>query len=293
MNLPLIIASALFCVFSRALLNSIDRSILQKPEIDFLTALLWNALFPLASALLWIFLWGDFSKISLFDSLAILNGLASQIAGTGYSFALGKMKIRSIISVCKGADLILPLVPFVLVHQFAAKEYFFSILTTCSLLPVIWSVIQNRGISTIPSLALIGGLLFQVTVTQLIGMSGKVDSWSGFSSTLVSILFWRTIFIVLPILIRLIAQKKKVEPFPPKIHFYLAGRGIISFFSQMAFFGAVIGKYSLFVWPILNSGPLLSSFCAHILIREKIENGEKWATILFSSVILFYIYWNT
>jgi len=282
------IGSTIFCVFSRAVLNSIDRSVLKRPDVDFLSALIFNAVFPLVFAFLATLALADFRHLPFFELSSIMGGFASQIAGAVYSFSLGKMPVRSIITVNKSADFIIPLIPLVILQKFSLQDYVFSNLSTLALFPIGWSIFRSNEASGKYSLFLIGGLVFQVLIIQIFCSSISNESWQEFVKKVFCLLFWRTIFVGIPLLRRFIKTRENLQFFSFKLMICLLGRGLISYLSQIAFFFSITGRYALAMWPILNAGPLISCFTAHVLIKEKTGSAEKWAFGLFSVVTVIY-----
>jgi hypothetical protein len=243
------IVSAFVCVILRSILNSIDRLILKSSYSDFLSILIYNAIFTLVFSGICIFFAGDPRKAPIFEINSIMIGLASQVASSAYSFALKKIPVRGVISANKAADLIIPFIPFILVGKFKTDEYVFSNLTTLALLPIGLSAVRLSQISWDCCTILILGLIFQATVVEVFSQSQSFSSFALFSEKVFCILFWRTLFILLPLLYRLIKPRTRLQVFPLLFLMSLCGKGYISFLSQMTFFWSVMGQHRQAIWP--------------------------------------------
>lgn len=295
------IISALFCVLGRAALNVIDKRIFSKPNVDFFKGLTLNALFPFLSALLVASIFSDFfmnfhsyNKALFFNLGVILSALGAQIAASFISFGFKKMPIKAVAISTKFADLFIPAFVFLVSDKLNYREYLFAIFTTLAFFPIIRSLILSK-FCFYPKviLLIILSLCFQAIVNSYFGMSKMADSWSKFLVLMVYLLFWRFTFMGLfSFFMKKVVQKeqngskKQLHGIP-----VFAGRALLAFLSQAAFFFSITRGSTIVAWPILNATALASCYAASFWSGEAAGKAEKITIVLFTSIFGCYVAW--
>lgn len=214
----------------------------------------------------------------------ILSGLGAQIAGAVYSNCLKKMRVRSVAFVNKSADFFIPLAVFLVTHKISISQYLFAGLTTMAFLPLGVAALRAKDFSFSWSFILIICLLFQAVINHLFHVPQLAQNWSDFCHLMTAILFWRAIFILIPL-----SLQTPLEAPPIKILPLLIGRGFIACLSQASFFFAITRSSSALVWPIINAGPLISCYVAHLYLKEKTGTIERNSAFQYGAVVLLYI----
>jgi len=292
-NITASILAAILCVLTRALLNVSDRKIFRREKNDFLLSMFCNAFFPLIVAY-GVYLTCSDEKGAIaqffFHPGIILSGVGAQLAAYAFSKSFKEMSVRNVVISSKLADIFIPLVIFFISGNFEFPKYFYSFASTLIFIPILQTMISNRE-EFFPRLTLLvlGSLLFQCVVNSYFSMYRFADTWSKFLGMMFCVLFWRSIFVSIPLLGRMLkelksTQKKRFAPIIP-----LFFRAALAFISQSAFFFSITRFASEAAWPILNTAPLASIFMAHLLLNEKVGGAEIKVLGAFTALSICYV----
>lgn len=284
---------AISTISIRALINVADRSIFTKEKSDFITSMTLNALFPFFIALVVGYSQGalqhHFFEYILHPGV-FLSAFAAQVTAYGFSFSFKRMPVRSVVVSSKLADILLPFCIWIISHRFGVKEYLFSVATIFAFTPIMFDVIKTKaGFSKRVMLLLIFTVLFQTCMNEFLSLKPLTADWTKFLCFMTALLFWRSIFVLMPLFGRWVvtpADKKKEQ----KVYMHLLFmRAALAYVSSALFFYAIIHGSSLLTWPTLSAGPLVSTFMAYVILKEKLGKPELISLLLFCGVVLIYI----
>lgn len=287
--------SACCCVIARSLLNVFDRKVMRSENNDFLISVFLNALFPFTVALMMGVLFGregSYTLSLLTKPGVILSALGSHFAAYSFFLAFRVMQVRTLAISSKLADLIIPLATYCLTLKFNIVDYLFSNLTVCIFLPILFMAVRSGG-DFLPRYVfyIIYSLVFQSIVNTYYEMHQYADDWPKFLSLMTGILFWRTVYITLPVLLRVFQKWNQIGERVAKrevLYFSLFFRAILAFFAQATFFYSITRVSNAVAWPVLNATPLAACFMAHLFLEEKV--GKTEIRVLFAFIILSFIY---
>ncbi len=283
--------SAILCVFSRALLNVMDRIIFFKHEADFLLNMALNTVFPfflcyLVSMLLNVN-YEDFFNLVLNLNI-FLAALMAQIVAYTISYAFKRMPIQNIALVMKTSDILIPVAGFLLSNKFNIIDYSFSLLTTFAFTPIFFASYRNRlPFLWFISVIILCSLLLQVIINTLYPIQQFSKDFNIFVKLMVIILFWRTIFSS----VLFLYKKILFSNYLPKINNYylLISRSILAFCAQATFFFSITKNSSNIAWPILNSTPIVTCLISSIFLSEKISKEILITLMLFIFISCNYL----
>lgn len=285
--------AACLCVTVRAFLSAVDRAIFQHSKENFVTLLLFNALFPFLCACMVAFLFGRLESSwyqLLFAPGVILSGLGMQLASYFFSRGYQRMHVRGVVFATKTADLVIPLVLLLCGQSFHVQNYVFACLSTLIFFPILQMArTKGQGIDHKVAFQVVSILSFQAAVNYFFGISSLAQSFGAFCALMVAILFWRTVLVFGALLFR--RHHPLVWNLGAKLYGALWLRSFLAFLAQSAFFYSITRVGSAVAWPVLNAGPLLSCFAAHFLLQETMERKEKRVAGYFLLVSFLYLYW--
>lgn len=290
------IISAFICVLTRAILNVCDRQIFKKDNSDFLKSVVYNAVFPFLVAFGVGYIFGEQNRYFftfLMQPGVILSALGAQLAATIFSYCFRRMTVKSVVVSSKMADLVIPLMIFLVTSEFKVADYCFSCLSTLIFVPILFMIIRNKSDTYIlGSLALVGVLIFQASTNSYFAMHKYADTWPKFLSMMSCILLWRTVFIVIPLLIQWLQKLRNNTPDSPKEVDYktLILRAFLAFVSQASFFYSITRLSGNIAWPVLNSTPLVACFTAHLFLKEGVGKTELAVLGAFLILSSFYVF---
>ena len=195
------------------------------------------------------------------------------------------MTVKSIAVTAKTTDSFIPLIVFIMTNRFQQSEYVFACLSTLIFLPLL----RWKTLSFTLGIAIILVLLFQVMINTYFNMNSFADTWPKFLTMMTSILFWRILFTLPPLLCKEIKTLKKTPSEKKFVPYHLlAVRALLAFVSQAAFFYSITRVSSTIAWPILNSTPLVACYTAHLFLGEQI--GKTEVKVLGSFICLSIMY---
>lgn len=291
------VAISFGCAFAtmsiRGLLNVADRSIFTKDRSDFIKSMTLNSLLPFFIALACAYsqnaLEGNLINFILHPGV-FLSALAAQVTAYGFSFSFKKMPVRNVVVSSKLADIFLPFCIWIISHKFGVKEYFFSVATMLAFTPMMYDVFKSKSeFSKRVALLLIFTVLFQSSMNEYLQLRTLTSDWPKFLCFMTALLFWRSIFVLIPLLGRWVitpADRKSDQ----KVYLHLLViRAVMAYVSSAIFFYAVIHTSSLIIWPTLSAGPLVSTFLAYVILKEKMGKPEMISLMLFMGVVSAYI----
>lgn len=289
MNLAILAySSAMGCVISRGFLNVIDRSIFKRDESKFYQIIFLNALLPLIVSLLITYaLYPKNEVLQNLSNIAIIfNALGAQAAATAFSNGFKNMSVRNVCASTKIADLLIPILTFVISRNFSIPDYLFSSISVLIFAPIFIGMNKKDNVFCIKStLLILGILLLQAAINVLFKTNALTNTSMKFYSFMCGILFWRVLF-VLPIFLINNVRAKNIISTPTISKLFL--RAILAFFSQSLFFYSITRISSASAWPVINSGPLVSCVIAHFIVNEKMKRPEYITMILFLFLSLGY-----
>lgn len=291
------VAISFGCVFAtmsmRGLLNVADRSIFTKDRNDFITSMTLNALFPFFIALVF-----GYSQNALGDNLVnfilhpgvFLSAMAAQVTAYGFSFSFKKMPVRNVVVSSKLADIFLPFCLWIISHKFDPKAYIFSIATIGAFTPIMYDVFKSKSeFSKRVMLLLIFTVLFQSSMNEYLQLRPLTSDWPKFLCFMTALLFWRSIFVLMPLFGRWVITPADRKP-DQKVYLHLLFvRAAMAYISSALFFYGVIHGSPLVTWTTLSAGPLVSTFFAYLILKEKIGKPELISLILFTGIVSIYI----
>jgi uncharacterized membrane protein len=285
------------CAFTtisiRALINVADRSIFSKDRNDFIASMTLNSLFPFFIALV-----VAYTQSALADNLlayilhpgVFFSALAAQVTAYGFSFSFKKMPVRNVVVSSKLADILLPFCIWIISHRFGVKEYLFSIATIFAFTPIMMDVLKTKAeFSKRVVLLLIFTVLFQSSMNEYLQLKPLAADWTKFLCFMTALFFWRSIFVLMPLFGRWVvtpADRKTDQRVYPHLLFL---RAALAYTSSAFFFYAIIHGSSLLTWPTLSAGPLVSTFFAYLILREKVGKPEMVSLALFMGVVGVYV----
>lgn len=288
----IVVLSAFFCIFSRGILNVIDRSIFRKSENDFFRGLVLNAVFPFFVSLGIMFLvWEKNYFIDyVFMPGVILSAVGAQMAAYIFTYSLSQLPVKSVVAASKVADLLIPLLVFFLTSQFKPAEYMFSTLSVALFVPFFFAMARGKlSCNYALSSLILVILLFQAGVNSFFSMNKLANTWPKFVALMACILMWRTVILTVPYLLHLYKNRSPLSrPTLRTPYGYLILRSCLAFLSQAAFFFSITRYNGSLAWPILNSTPLAACFTAHVLLHEK--TGKTELAILAGCIALTIVY---
>lgn len=282
---------ALFCVLTRAVLNVVDRSYFKRQDIDVLQGLFLNALLPLFVAVAAGLCFGtsrECCMAAILSPASLFAAIGAQAAASVFSLSFRQMRVRCVAVSSKLADLLIPIGIFFLTLQFSLSAYIYAVVSVLVFGPILFSVLRSRGeIRFLLIVLIVATLVFQAVVNDLFQTRSLTQQWTGFLSFMVAVLFWRTVIVFV-----VVAWRSSMGSVPVSLKIgrsdlgMLCMRAALAFVSQAAFFFAITRPDSQFAWPLLNGGPLASSYAAHICLREPIERAELTSFGLFAALTL-------
>lgn len=284
---------ALSTISIRGLINVADRSIFSKDRSDFIASMTLNSLFPFFIALI-----VGYSQNALEGNLipfilhpgVFFSALAAQVTAYGFSFSFKKMPVRNVVVSSKLADILLPFCIWIISHRFGVKEYIFSIATILAFTPIMLDVLKTKvEFSKRVMLLLIFTVLFQSCMNEYLQLKPLASDWTKFLCFMTALLFWRSIFVLMPLFGRWVVTPAD-KTSDQKVYWHLLFlRSLLAYVSSAFFFYAIIHGSSMLTWPTLSAGPLVSTFLAYLLLKEKLGKPELISLILFMSVVGVYI----
>ncbi len=284
---------ALSTISIRALINVADRTIFTKDRSDFIKSMTLNALFPFFIALFVGYTQGALQDRFLSYVLhpgVFFSAMAAQVTAYGFSFSFKRMPVRNVVVSSKLADIILPFCIWIISHRFGVKEYIYSVATIFAFTPIMYDVVKSKsGFCKRVMLLLIFTVLFQTCMNEYLQLRPLAADWSKFLCFMTALLFWRSIFVMLPLFGRWVitpADKKQDR----KVYVHLLFmRATLAYVSSALFFYAIIHGSSMLTWPTLSAGPLVSTFMAYLILKEKVGKPELISLALFMAVVGSYI----
>lgn len=289
------LAIAFLSAILRSMLNIIDRKSFGLQRDKILPTLIINNLYPLVLLLVVALLGKQLTEVGayLFSGDLLLMGLLFQVTAYGFSLSFKHMKVQEVVLVSKLADVIIPLLIFLLMGSFNMVAYLGTLLTTAICLPLVWSTHrQNRdflfpALLTLVANSLQGGfsrVLLPVTDNYLNDLV---------PITLV-IIFWRLVFSLLFHFIPIIWKRSDAI----NIHFadfrfrpLQLLRSVITLLVQMSFVTAIyLAKDNFLIWPILNSTILFSIVFSGTLLKERVESRYYLVTAMILLVVFVTAY---
>lgn len=288
--------SACICVLTRAILNVCDRKIFKNSNTDFLKSIVYNSFFPFLLAISTAYLFGDKNQYFFTFILqpgVILSALAVQFTAYMFSYCFRKMTVKSIVISSKMADVFIPLFVFFITNEFKTTEYYYSFISTLLFIPILISLLKNNSeFYFMPSLTIILALIFQAVINSYFSMHSYANTWPKFLSLMSCILFWRSLFLLIPLCIQSMRSIQKDDESNAKkvAYFTLFIRAFLAFVSQASFFYSITRLSSNAAWPILNSTPLVACFTAHVFLKEKVGKVEIGVFMFFILLSIFYVF---
>jgi hypothetical protein len=280
---------AVLCIFSRGLLNVLDRFYFREESRSFHAGVFLNVFYTLCLASVCSsFLGCQWAEILRCIQLpgVILSGLLAQWVAMLFCFSFRKMSVRAVAVSSKLADLTIPIVLVPLLPVFNWGLYLFAFFSTCAFLPIFFSLRKEKAYYDYRSILLIIVVLnLQAFVNVYFKMSQHSTTWITFFELFVAILFWRMVFCFLSSRLR-----RKTSTGQSINHKILLARSIMALVSQGAFFYSITRESGSAVWPILNASPLISSFLAAGILKEKFGKREVLTTVSFFSILGFYFF---
>ena len=280
--------TASLCVLTRAILNVCDRQIFKQENVDFLKSIVYNAVFPfvvsLVISLCFCKSWSSMYSLIVQPGI-FFSALGAQLAAYLFSLGFKSMTVKSVAVTAKTADFFIPLIIFAMTNRFQYSEYVFACLSTLIFLPLL----RGQTHSFTLGIAIVLILLLQVMVNTYFHMNSFADTWPKFLAMMTSILFWRILFTLPPLLFKKIKTMKNNPIEKKRVPYHLlALRALLAFVSQSAFFYSITGVSTHIAWPILNSTTLVACYTAHLLLGEQI--GKTEVKVLGSFICLSIIY---
>ena len=289
--------SAFICVLTRAILNICDRQVFKQENTDFWKSLAMNAFFPFLISFMIAYLFGEQNRHFIDFILQpgiILSAIGAQVVAYMISSCYKTMTVKSVVISSKFADLFIPLVIFLFTDEFKINNYLFSCLTTLIFIPLLFALLSKKtNFCFKATIGLVGVLIFQATVNSYFNMHRFADTRTKFLSMMSCILLWRAIFMAFPILIEKLKklQNHAVEGRKKEVNYlFLFMRAFLAFISQAAFFYSIAGVPTTAAWPILNSTPFITSFSAHLFLKEKVGLLDVCILCAFLAISIFYLY---
>lgn len=293
---------ATICVFSRGALNVFDRSYFKKKENSFSGGLFLNTFYTLCLALFFYLVFP--CRINRLIELFFLPGiffsaLLAQLTAVMFSHAFKNMSVKSVIISSKLADIVIPMLMIPWTSRFNFSGYLFACISTCAFIPIFYSAKKESNYNYLSIFLVILCLSLQAIINTHYQIPSYSKSWIDFLEVFLLILFWRTLFCSIGILMPLIPkcfQKKphsQSDEAPVKApleykHKALIARSFIAFIAQGTFFYSITRHHDHLVWSILNTSPLIACFLAAKILKEKFERPEIITTISLLSIFIIY-----
>jgi len=289
------LAIAFLSAILRSMLNIIDRKSFGLQRDKILPTLIINNLYPLL-LLFVVAAWAnELTEVVsyLFNSYLLLMGLLFQVTAYGFSLSFRHMKVQEVVVVSKLADVIIPLLIFLLMGSFNLIGYLGTLMTTAICFPLVRSSHrQNRdfllpALFTLVAVSLQGGfsrILLPVTDNYLRDLV---------PITLV-IIFWRLFFSLLIHFTPMVWKRSGSFD----IHFndfrfrpLQLLRSVITLLVQVSFVTAIyLAKDNFLIWPILNSTILFSIVFSGIMLKEQVEPRYYLVTALILLLVFVTAY---
>lgn len=289
------LAIAFLSAILRSMLNIIDRKSFGLQRDKILPTLIINNLYPL----LMLFVVAAWAKeltevVSyLFNSYLLLTGLLFQVTAYGFSLSFRHMKVQEVVVVSKLADVIIPLLIFLLMGSFNLIGYLGTLMTTAICFPLVRSSHrQNRdflfpALFTLVAVSLQGGfsrILLPVTDNYLRDLV---------PITLV-IIFWRLFFSLLIHFIPMVWKRSgsfDIDFTDFRFRPLQLLRSVITLLVQVSFVTAIyLAKDNFLIWPILNSTILFSIVFSGIMLKERVEPRYYLVTALILLLVFVTAY---
>jgi hypothetical protein len=290
----LVVLPACLCVLTRAFLNVCDRQIFKKASTDLFKSVVLNSVFPFLIALGVAYFFGQGERYFweyLFDPGVLLSAAGAELAACILAFSFSKMLVKSVVVSVKMADLFIPLLLTCITSQFKLSEYIFSCLSVFIFIPILFPLKGAKSCMQLKMIAaIISVLVFQAGINSYFCLYKFAESLPSFLSLITCILFWRTVMILTPYIIRSLRSlnQKEIKQIKSINYALLFLRAIISFLSQAAFFYSITRTSSNLAWPILNTTPLVACFAAHFVLKEKVGKTEIGILVTFIMLAIFY-----
>jgi EamA-like transporter family len=294
----IVIFPACFCVLTRALLNVCDRQIFKKTDTDIFKNIVFNSIFPFLIAFSLCFFINkgkNYFSEYLFHPGVILSALGAQLAGCVFAVSFSKIPVKGVIISAKSADLFIPLLIGCITSKFQISDYVFSCLSVLIFLPFLFPLEKTKSPFQLKMIvAIISVLLFQASINSYFCINKFPNTLSSFLPFITCILFWRTVMILIPYIIKSFHHfnKKEIKPTKSTSFILLFFRSIISFSSQTAFFYTITRPSGSLAWPILNTAPLISCLAAHFILHERVGKIEMGILITFTILTIFYLFYR-
>lgn len=215
------------------------------------------------------------------------------------------MSVKTVVLSSKLADLSIPVALLPWVTTFNFSSYLFAVASTLAFLPIFYSIYKEKlhcNLKNISQIILV--LTAQAFINNYFQISKYSYNWMEFIEVLIAILFWRTVFSGFGFLrsryksiqlekIELKLNGARIDSNTAAVmtganHKILTLRSLLAFISQGAFFYSITRHSGNSVWPILNSTPLIASFLAAKILRERFGKFELVTTILFFTITIVY-----
>ncbi len=200
------------------------------------------------------------------------------------------MNLRTVIISSRLSDIFIPIAFFLMSGKIDSQAYFFSLLVIVSFLPIMLRFYKNEnGIRLGVIFVIILLLVFQAILANKAKLAD--NSLSSFFNFFVMVSFWRMIlsfthYAIVSLFWRFNGINS--QPNDSVSSSLLLFRGFLAFLAQASFFFVITrGEHAaLLSWPILNSSPIFSSLCGHLILKEKMSPFEGLSFFLFSGVVI-------
>ena len=286
------------CVLSRGGLNSIDRYLFGIKGLDVNLQNCINSVFPLIIGLcLTSFFYPNGQLMTSFWGIeCFLSAVLMQFVSYAFSLSFKQCCVRDVIVTTKIADLIFIPILCLLCLKFFDVESLTAIFQKPSVLPYLIGLCacvplfigaKNLAFLLHPTaLLLVASLSAQFFLSLLIKKETLCTIEQGLFFTL-GIFVWRSIF---SLSILLFSEKVEIrkEEYTLSFMWQVVGRACLMLVSYATFVLSLELRQPLIVFPILNSGPLVSALLAQIFLNEKLKKREVVAIFGLSCSSMLY-----
>ncbi|MDF2576595.1 MAG: hypothetical protein K0S74_79 [Chlamydiales bacterium] len=284
------IFSAWFCVLSRSILTVVDRKLFAYEEGSFATKLVLNTYCPLAFAITFALLYGDYTHyfwFYVFSPGVILSGLCSQFSALSFSAAFKEMSIKDVALANKLTDVLIPLFHYFYLGRFVAHEYVFTLATTVIFIILMFKETSFSSKFAVYTPFIVLSTLLQAVVNQVFCVADTIPDLKAFLVFMPCVLFWRCVAVTIPYSWK--TEKLQLNSFRQFTSYHVIFmRAGLGFLAQAAFFYSITRGKSTVTWAVLNSTILFACAAGHLFLKERLSPKIFAALIVFVALSLLF-----